>query len=499
MFSFTQWCDDFITKGHGHKYIKRVPYMSNGRRRYRYIYNVTHTHRGRNVMHTSDMVVGAKFMLDDTTGREVHAHIVSTAGGLVTIEYDDGPLKGKTKRIFPEALARQINTTHSAREKIREAEDKQRALLASMKRRGASEKQIASAQKRLDTLIGGEDFGAMSDEELLSHPDVKALLAVKDRIDYNNIVRDKRLPAVLHERLMGLLLNALKNKEPWANQMHIEARASILNWGQEHVREKDGGWYQEEIRDAQREERLAQKVPFVNMSTTDLDRNLVNSSYRGLTQSKEDQARRGDEEVDRFREDLDNIANTAQSAVEQGADEATVTRLASAHAQKVLALRENLARKRSLLTSTFYSGAGQFNHRRMEKLRGEYDRQQRGIATAVNNAKRALERLVQGGSAPSTPRDPQELTGVMGELATKLQGHEFTLSGGTKGRVEIDQDEGRVNLRFDGKPTAEERARLKASGASFKWSPSRGVWTRKLTRGGLDGAIRVSGLRFDEI
>ena len=95
MFTYSQWLVDFLAKAAGHKYIKRVPYVSGGKRRYRYIYKVTHAVGGKHVLDTTHMVVGAAFMLDATSGKEVHAHIVSTSGDKVTYRLDDGPRKGE--------------------------------------------------------------------------------------------------------------------------------------------------------------------------------------------------------------------------------------------------------------------------------------------------------------------------------------------------------------------------------------------------------------------
>ena len=105
--------------------------------------------------------------------------------------------------------------------------------------------------------------------------------------------------------------------------------------------------------------------------------------------------------------------------------------------------------------------------RQQQKSFAEYDKKEDNVRNAVKQAVRSFTRVTPKKEA--TPSST-ELTGVMGDLASRLQGHEFTLSEGTKGKVEIDQDEGRVDLRFEGKPTAEERTRLKERGVSFKWS-----------------------------
>ena len=90
MFTFQQWLNDFLVKAAGHKYIKRIPYQSGGRVRYRYIYNVTHTHAGKHVLDPDHMKVGTKLMLDATSGKEVHGHITDVSGNKVTVELPNG-------------------------------------------------------------------------------------------------------------------------------------------------------------------------------------------------------------------------------------------------------------------------------------------------------------------------------------------------------------------------------------------------------------------------
>lgn len=60
--------------------------------------------------------------------------------------------------------------------------------------------------------------------------------------------------------------------------------------------------------------------------------------------------------------------------------------------------------------------------------------------------------------------------------------------------VKRDTSENRLNLFFEGKPEDEVRSELKHNG--FKWSPSRGCWTRQLTPEAESSLSRLkSGLR----
>ena len=154
MFSYSQWLDELI-KAAGHKYIKRVPYQSGGRLRYRYIYNVTHTHQGKHVLDPDHMKVGTKLMLDATAGKEVHGHITAVSGDKVTFAYDDGPRKGEVVTMGKAELVAELDKVHGISGKLSEARAKQKAVVDKLKERGASEKQIAREQKRLDAL-GGE-------------------------------------------------------------------------------------------------------------------------------------------------------------------------------------------------------------------------------------------------------------------------------------------------------------------------------------------------------
>jgi len=154
MFSYTQWALDWLSKAAGHKYIKRVPYQSGGRMRYRYIYNVTHTHQGKHVLDPEHMTVGTKLMLDATSGAEVHGHIQSVSGDKVTFIYDDGPKKGESVTMSKEKLASELDKVHGISGKLDAARKKQSDVVAKLKESGASAKQIARAEARLKALGG---------------------------------------------------------------------------------------------------------------------------------------------------------------------------------------------------------------------------------------------------------------------------------------------------------------------------------------------------------
>ena len=152
MFNYSQWLVDFLAKAAGHKYIKRIPYQSKGKMRYRYIYHVTHTAGGKHVLDPEHMVVGAAFQVEAGAGKEVHAHIVSTSGENVTYKLDDGPDKDKMFTVTRAQLASKINEAHGVHEALAGAREKQAKVVADLKARGASEKQVAREQARLERL-----------------------------------------------------------------------------------------------------------------------------------------------------------------------------------------------------------------------------------------------------------------------------------------------------------------------------------------------------------
>ena len=152
-FSFKYWLDCFF-KARGHKYIKRVPSgtTKTGRIKYRYIYKVGHTHRGKHVDHHDDMVVNAKFMIHSKSGEEVHVHIKEVKeNGELVIVYDDGPNKGKEKTVTKPWLEGALDEEHSVKSTLDTRKKKLEAQLKRMKESGkASAKQIARVQSELD-------------------------------------------------------------------------------------------------------------------------------------------------------------------------------------------------------------------------------------------------------------------------------------------------------------------------------------------------------------
>lgn len=150
--SFSAWALDFLSKAAGHKYIRRIPYASGGKTRYRYIYKVTHTAGGKHALHEDDVTVGAAFMLGTDKGSEVHAHVKSVNGDKVTVEYDDGPRKGEKETMSKRDLLSKLDAAHGISAALQSEREKQAKVVSELRASGASEKQIAREQARLDRL-----------------------------------------------------------------------------------------------------------------------------------------------------------------------------------------------------------------------------------------------------------------------------------------------------------------------------------------------------------
>ena len=153
MFTFSQFVDALI-KGHGHRYIKRIPYMTPKGRRYRYIYKVTHSHKGKQAIHEDHLDVGTKFMLHTESGKEVHGHIKSVDGDKVTYVIDDGADKGKEVTGTKAEILAMLNERHGVEEQLQEKRDQLKADIEQAKKTG-TEKQVARLEAQLKRL-GGE-------------------------------------------------------------------------------------------------------------------------------------------------------------------------------------------------------------------------------------------------------------------------------------------------------------------------------------------------------
>ena len=145
-----------LFKGVGHRYIKRIPYMTPKGQRYRYIYKVEHTHQGRHAFDEAHLVEGTKFALSTESGAEFHGHITAVDGDKVTYTIDDGPRKGEVVDTTKAELAAKLNEVHGYKDKLYAERAKVSEQLQQMKAGDATEKQIARVRRRL-LALGGEE------------------------------------------------------------------------------------------------------------------------------------------------------------------------------------------------------------------------------------------------------------------------------------------------------------------------------------------------------
>ena len=76
------------------------------------------------------------------------------------------------------------------------------------------------------------------------------------------------------------------------------------------------------------------------------------------------------------------------------------------------------------------------------------------------------------------------------ELKNRSEFASWTFPGG---EAKINEEENRLQLFFDEKPTEEQRRILKSGG--FRWAPSQGAWQRQLTRNAIYAADRIDFIR----
>ena len=141
-------------KAAGHRYYKRVPYMTPKGKRYRYFYRVTSTHRGRHAFDAEHLVEGTKFALHGEGESEFHGHITKVDGDQVTYVIDDGPRKGEEVTTSRKELVAELNEVHGVQDKLTAEREKVRAAIAEAKRAG-HEGVVRRLERRLRAL-GGE-------------------------------------------------------------------------------------------------------------------------------------------------------------------------------------------------------------------------------------------------------------------------------------------------------------------------------------------------------
>ena len=141
-------------KAVGHRYIKRIPYTTPKGRRYRYIYRVSSTHRGRHAFDPEHLVEGTKFALHGEGESEFHGHITKVDGDQIKYVIDDGPRKGEEVTTTRAKLVAELNEVHGVQDKLTAERAKVKAAIAEAKRAGHGGV-VRRLERRLRAL-GGE-------------------------------------------------------------------------------------------------------------------------------------------------------------------------------------------------------------------------------------------------------------------------------------------------------------------------------------------------------
>ena len=220
MFTFLDWLDELI-KGHGHRYIKRIPYMTPKGRRYRYIYKVTHSHKGKQAMHEDHLDVGTKFMVHTESGKEVHGHIKRVDGDKVTYVIDDGADKGKEVTGTKAEILAMLNEKHGVEEKLQEKRDQLKADIEQAKKTG-TEKQVARLEAQLKRL-GGEPAKEKPVKEESTESFTLDIEALKSTIEENGALSGSNFLIRHKAKLLEGSLTADRLKEVLkAYEDHVE-------------------------------------------------------------------------------------------------------------------------------------------------------------------------------------------------------------------------------------------------------------------------------------
>ena len=214
-----------LFKGVGHRYIKRIPYMTPKGQRYRYIYKVEHTHQGKHAFDEAHLVEGTKFALSTESGAEFHGHITAVDGDKVTYTIDDGPRKGQVVETTKAELAAKLNEVHGYKNKLSAERAKVSALLEEMKAGSATEKQIARVRRRL-LALGGVEKEAVTPEP---EPVAESQLA-RDLIEKHSVTPEFLERKAKEFRFSGAALDRFMN-ERLSNLRHegFEQASAMYN------------------------------------------------------------------------------------------------------------------------------------------------------------------------------------------------------------------------------------------------------------------------------
>ena len=110
------------------------------------------------------------------------------------------------------------------------------------------------------------------------------------------------------------------------------------------------------------------------------------------------------------------------------------------------------------------------------------------VQTGYSWEKQPYPSYILSGNTAEMRRLRQRIEEVSRTQNTEYVGWDFP-----GGHAEADKEDNRLRLYFDGKPTEEQRSKLKYNG--FKWAPSVGAWQRQLNDNAIYAASRLNFLR----
>ena len=107
------------------------------------------------------------------------------------------------------------------------------------------------------------------------------------------------------------------------------------------------------------------------------------------------------------------------------------------------------------------------------------------VQTGYSWEKQPYPSYILSGNTAEMRRLRQRIEEVSRTQNTEYVGWDFP-----GGHAEADKEDNRLRLYFDGKPTEEQRSKLKYNG--FKWAPSVGAWQRQLNKNAYYAAGYIS-------
>jgi hypothetical protein len=213
---------------------------------------------------------------------------------------------------------------------------------------------------------------------------------------------------------------------------------------------------------------------FREPQASDVNLQMAIRAHAGTSHMPE---RRGESEV----ADYVHTIRTFNEALAEAAD--TNERMTEALAQSER-FREGYIKRlteiwstRSRMMSTMITGPANFPVRQQEKVWRSYDKKMSEFIGWQQRAQRAAFKSVASVGVIPEPKPAGAKTGT----ETK-----------TIGSVEIvtNHDIERIQIVFDGKPSADIIAELK--GAAWNWSPRNSAWQRKITNNAMWSAERIA-------